>query len=273
MLTCKLTDIIIYPVKSLKGISVTTGNAWLKGFQFDRRWMLVDDSGRFITQRSFPALATLEVSADNDGWIISHNQDQILIPFVLSTSVKMKIDIWESHLEVSLAPNYFGGWFSDHLNFTCHLVYMDERVNRPVDDRYQINQEQVSFADAFPYLLIGESSLNDLNSRLKDPVPMNRFRPNLVFSGGLPYIEDIFDTIEIGEALFKAVKPCARCTVTTTDQQSGVRGSEPLLTLSKYRKKDNHVLFGQNLICLKEGKVHVGDNLFLPALKSEKKLF
>jgi len=267
MFTCKLTDLIIYPVKSLKGISLTSSNAGLKGFQYDRRWMLVDDAGHFITQRTLPVLATLGVTKSNKGWTISYGQERINIPHELSTKEKKKIVVWDSHLEVSLAPYFYGEWLSDHLNIHCHLVYMDENVKRPVDAHYQTNNELVSFADAFPYLLIGESSLQDLNSRMKDPVPVDRFRPNLVFSGGEPFYEDTFDRIEIGEAVFKAVKPCARCIVTTTDQQSGLRGSEPLLTLSKYRKKENHVLFGQNLICLKEGKIKVGDTLYLSALK------
>lgn len=266
MFPCKLTDLIIYPVKSLSGISLTSGNAGLKGFQHDRRWMLVDDSGHFITQRTLPVLAKLGVTKSNKGWIISYKQDQMEIPFRLSSLQKKKIDIWENRLEVTLAPDAYGKWFSDHLNIHCHLVYMDENVKRPVEAHYQINNELVSFADAFPYLLTGESSLKDLNSRMKDPVPMDRFRPNLVFSGGEPFYEDTFDRIEIGEAIFKVVKPCARCIVTTTDQQSGLRSSEPLHTLSKYRKKDNHVLFGQNLICLKEGKVKVGDMLYLSNL-------
>ncbi len=263
MTDCKLTGILIYPVKSLKGISLSFGNAGLKGFQHDRRWMLVDDAGHFITQRSFPALATLEIAEDQNGWLISHDQGQIRIPLELSTTEKKKIDIWETDLLVSLAPKFYGEWFSDHLKFSCHLVFMDEKVNRPVEARYQINHEQVSFADAFPYLLIGEASLADLNAKLTHPVTMDRFRPNLVFSGGNPFSEDTFDQIQIGEALFKAVKPCARCVVTTTDQQTGERGPEPLLTLSKYRKKDHKVLFGQNLICLKTGKVRIGDKLSL----------
>lgn len=263
MAICKLTEIIIYPVKSMKGISLSSGNASIKGFQYDRQWMLVDDDGHFITQRSFPALATLEVLQDKQGWLISHNQNQIQIPFELSTTEKKEVDIWDSHLLVSLAPKHYGEWFSDHLNCPCHLVFMDEKVYRPVASKYQINNAQVSFADALPYLLIGKASLDDLNSRLTVRIPMNRFRPNLVFSGGDPFYEDTFNRVKIGEAIFKAVKPCARCIVTTTDQRSGKRGKEPLLTLSKYRKKDNKVLFGQNLVCLKEGLVRIGDELSL----------
>lgn len=266
MVTRKLTDIIIYPVKSLRGISLDAAYAETKGLQYDRTWMLVDENGHFITQRTFPVLATLEVKQDLEGWIIQHKQEKLKIPLSLSDAPRKKVDIREDHLEVSLAPGYYGEWFSDQIKTKCHLVYMDENVKRPVDERYMINKETVSFADAFPYLLIGEPSLNDLNKRLLNPVPMNRFRPNLVFSGGNPFDEDTFDRIVTGEAVFRAVKPCARCVVTTTDQGSGQRGPEPLLTLSKYRKKDNHVLFGQNLICLKEGEIKKGDLLFLSAL-------
>jgi uncharacterized protein YcbX len=268
MAVCKLTDIIIYPVKSMEGISLSSGFAGIRGFQHDRRWMLVDDAGHFITQRSLPILASLRVSPGEEGWRISHDKEQIWIPFHLNTSHKMKIDIWDSHLDVSLAAEIYGNWFSEYLRFKCHLVYMDESVKRPVNAHYRVDDEQVSFADAFPYLMTGEPSLQDLNARLNNPLPMNRFRPNLVFSGGLPFYEDSFDRIEIGEAIFKAVKPCARCIVTTTDQSSGIRGSEPLVTLSKYRKKDHRILFGQNLICLKEGHVKIGDALHIVSLKS-----
>lgn len=266
MVTRKLTDIIIYPVKSLRGISVDSAYAGMKGLKYDRTWMLVDDAGHFITQRTLPVLATLEVRRDPEGWIIQHGQEQLKVPYSLSDARKKNVDIWEDLLEVSLAPDYYSEWFSDYLKIKCHLVHMDENVKRPVDERYMINNETVSFADAFPYLMIGESSLRDLNKRLANPVPMNRFRPNLVFSGGDPFEEDTFDRIGTGKAVFRAVKPCARCVVTTTDQESGARGSEPLLTLSKYRKKDNHVLFGQNLICLKEGEIKKGDLLTGSAL-------
>lgn len=266
MVTRKLTDIIIYPVKSLRGISLDSAHAGMKGFEYDRRWMLVDEEGHFLTQRTLPVLATLEIKNDKEGWIIQHKQEHLKVPFDLSDVPKLNAEIWGDLLEVSLAPDYFGEWFSDHLKIKCHLVYMGENLKRMVDERYRTNKEMVSFADAFPYLLIGESSLHDLNSKLVNPVPMNRFRPNLVFSGGEPFSEDSFDRIETGEAVFRAVKPCTRCVVTTTDQLSGIRGSEPLLTLSKYRKKGNHVFFGQNLVCLKEGKVKIGDTLHLSAL-------
>ncbi|MBR9997800.1 MAG: MOSC domain-containing protein [Cyclobacteriaceae bacterium] len=257
----KLTDIIIYPVKSLRGISLTRGFAGIRGLMHDRRYLLVDDAGHFITQRKHPSMATFDVLPEENGFSVSQGGQMIHIPYEISPVGKMDIDIWDDQLTALIAPENFSEWFSDHLGYSCHLVYMNDTIKRPVAEKYRVKNANVSFADALPYLLTGESSLHDLNSRLEVPVPMNRFRPNLVFSGGEAFSEDSFIRITIGDAIFRAVKPCARCIVTTTDQQTGDRGKEPLSTLATYRKNENKVLFGQNLICLQEGNVYLGDKL------------
>ena len=159
------------------------------------------------------------------------------------------------------ADNYYSRWFSDNLRQECHLVFMDNESKRSIDNKYAVQNEQVSFADGFPYLIIGTGSLKDLNQRLATPVPMDRFRPNVVISTDAPFIEDDLEIFHLGEARFKRVKPCSRCIITTTDQLTGKRSKEPLKTLSEYRKFDQKVLFGQNLICLQEGLVKTGDIL------------
>ena len=140
---------------------------------------------------------------------------------------------------------------------------MPESEKRNVDKKRKYISEShiVGFADAYPFLIIGQSSLEDLNSRLQEPVPMDRFRTNFVFTGGEPYCEDNLDDFKIGDVEFFAAKPCARCVITTTDQQTGKRYKEPLGTLSKYRNFDNKVMFGMNVICKSSGIVSVGDEI------------
>jgi uncharacterized protein YcbX len=132
---------------------------------------------------------------------------------------------------------------------------------RPIKSRYQVNNEQVSFADGFPFLLISDASLADLNQRLEQPVPMNRFRPNLVVSGCEAFAEDGWQSIRIGSIGFRVVKPCDRCVITTVDQTQGIRGKEPLLTLAQYRRWDGKIWFGQNLIHEQLGMLKVGDSV------------
>lgn len=260
----KLTGISIYPVKSLQGMSLSASHAGIRGLLHDRRYMLVDAGGQFMTQRQYPMMAAFETSLSDNGFRVTHHGESITIPFDNAPEGKQPVCIWDDRLNALLAPSLFSEWFSTHLGHSCKLVFMDESVKRPVPEKYRVNREEVSFADAFPYLITGELSLHDLNGRLDIPVPMNRFRPNLVFSGGAPFIEDSFTQFRIGGAVFKAVKPCARCIVTTTDQHTGSRGKEPLATLSTYRKSDNNVMFGQNLICLQEGELRIGDGLTFP---------
>jgi uncharacterized protein len=150
-----------------------------------------------------------------------------------------------------------------HLQMNCKLVYFPESNPRAVDPNYKVNDEHVSLADAYPFLIIGQSSLDDLNSKLPEPLPMNRFRPNFVFTGGEPYEEDLWRNFSIGSNRFIGVKPCARCVLTTVNQATAEKGPEPLRTLSLYRKKDSKVLFGNNVVTVDEGDVRVGDVITL----------
>ncbi len=162
-------------------------------------------------------------------------------------------------VEVSAEAN---AWFSRLLELNCRLVFMPPDVHRPVDSKYAHAQEPVSFADSYPYLLIGQESLRNLNMRLTEPVPMNRFRPNLVFSGGEAFSEDTWQKFRIGNQSFEAVKPCARCVLTTIDQQTAEKGPEPLRTLATYRLKNNKVLFGQNVLPRSDARyIQVGDRI------------
>jgi uncharacterized protein YcbX len=169
--------------------------------------------------------------------------------------------VWKDEVMVSEVDKQLSEWFSHHLKTTCKLVAFPEKNPRPVDPKYCQNNQHVSLADAYPFLIIGQGSLNDLNRRLAQPVPMNRFRPNFVFTGGDPFIEDKWSDLSIGSIRFMAVKKCDRCALTTVNQDTAEKGAEPLRTLTGYRKADNKVYFGQNLIAIDKGEVTVGDPL------------
>lgn len=261
-----IQDIFIYPIKSLGGVRLE--EAWVeeKGFQYDRRWMLVREDGTFITQREFPDLALLQVVIAHESLLVFDKRDrssQIRIPFEQILNKKIEVTVWEDKMTAVKVGTEFDRWFSKKLGFNVLLVKMPETTSRKVDSKYAKNGETVSFADGMPYLIIGQSSLNDLNSKLEKPVPMDRFRPNIVFSGGKPFDEDKMYSIRIGELDFSVIKPCARCVLTTVDQDTARKGKEPLKTLSSYRTVNNKVLFGQNMVALNTGKIHIGDLLIL----------
>lgn len=262
----KIQDIYIYPIKSLGGIRLQEAEVQTKGFKWDRRWMLVDEQGIFLSQRSLHHMALLQVKIESNGLKVFHKNkpdNNIHIPFEPETKDFIQVQVWEDSLLGQIFSQEANHWFSEILNISCQLVFMPEHSNRQIDKKYAVNNETVSFADAMPYLLIGQGSLDELNSRLDNPVPMERFRPNLVFSGGAAFQEDQWSQIQIGDCSFKVTKPCARCVLTTVDQNTGIKGKEPLKTLSAYRRKNSKVLFGQNLISLKNGTVKVGDELIV----------
>lgn len=261
-----LTDIIIYPIKSLGGISLTSAKIDDRGLLYDRRWMLVDDTGRFLSQREHAVMALLQVHLTGNGLRITHKEDNNLsftIPFTPEINEVVRVTIWDDTCEAVIVSEGANTWFSHVLQIAARLVYMPYETRRKVDDRYTYNNEVVSFADGYPFLIIGQASLDNLNRRLDEPIPMNRFRPNLVFSGGIPFEEDTWGTFRIGEAEFRVAKPCARCVVITIDQNTGLKGAEPLKTLATFRKQQNKIMVGQNLVHTKGGTLRVHDAIEL----------
>ena len=259
-----LTEIWIYPVKSLGGIRLKSARVMEKGLQFDRRWMLLDENNIFMTQRNHPKMALIKIqtsSSAKDGFTIANRENSIFLPLDVSTLTPIETKVWEDTVTVfEVSPDH-SRWFSEQLGASCKLVSFKEESPRPVDALFAIHNEQVSLADAYPLLIIGRASLNDLNGRLKNPVPMNRFRPNLIFTGGEAYEEDQWKNFSIGKNHFAGVKPCSRCITTTTNQENGERGAEPLATLSQYRKKGNKVYFGQNVLAIDKDEIHEGDEI------------
>ncbi len=256
-----LSEINIYPVKSLGGISLQFAEVEERGLKYDRRWVLVDETNTFFTQRDFPEMALLKVSILDDGLKIQHKAkliEPLLVPFNFNYSKKDKVVIWDDTVIGEFYNSQIDDWFSEIIGIKCHLVKMPESTKRVVDVTYAKNKI-VSFADGYPFMIIGQSSLDDLNSRMEKPLPMNRFRTNFVFTGGKPFEEDGWKKIKLGDVEFEAVKPCTRCVITTTNQETAERLHEPLFTLSKYRKFDNNVMFGMNLVSESTGMVKVGD--------------
>ena len=260
-----LSEIFVYPVKSLGGISVNSAFAGERGLKYDRRFLLVDENGVFITQRDFSQLALLKLSFIENGFNILNTKDNshTLIPFESDSKEVINVTIWDDVCNALRVNKDLDNWFSKAISKNCSLVYMPDYEKRIVEKKYIDEDHIVSFADAYPYLIIGQSSLDDLNTRLDRPIPMNRFRPNFVFTGGKPYEEDVWKDFRIGNAEFKAVKPCARCVITTTNQDTAERNVEPLKTLSKYRNVNNKVMFGMNVVCNQRGNISVGEKIIL----------
>ena len=257
-----LQEIYLYPIKSLGGISVTEALVEERGFRYDRRWMLVDKKGDFVTQRQHPQLALLQVALSETQLEVFSKRDpsqRVAFDLDLVSDQELQVSIWGDQVLARVVSAELSLWFSGFLQMELDLVVMPESSHRKMDPRYAVQEESVSFADGMPYVMIGQASLDDLNGRLSDPVGMDRFRPNLVFSGGEAYAEDQFKQLQIGEVEFQVVKPCARCVMITVNQQTGEKGKEPLATLATYRTVNNKVYFGQNAVALAPGMVRVGD--------------
>jgi uncharacterized protein YcbX len=265
MQALRLTEIWIYPIKSLGGIRLKQANVFEKGLQYDRRWMLVDEAGKFLTQRVHPIMALFKVSIEGDALIITHTQIQQSHSVSLQPKQAQQsqpVSIWDDTVLAYEVSETSSQWFSALLGINCKLVYFPEENDRAVDRRYATT-ENVSLADGYPFLIIGQASLDDLNSRLEKAVPMNRFRPNFVFIGGNAFEEDHWKEFSIGANRFVGVKPCSRCVLITVDQNTAQKSDEPLRTLSTYRKRDNKIYFGQNLLALNQMVVHEGDLITL----------
>ncbi len=261
-----LGAIHIYPVKSLGGVALESSVCTARGLQYDRRFLVVDGNGKFLTQREWPKMATVWVDIEDGGegmlTLAAPDLDSVIFPLQPAPAPAFKVAIWSSIVDAHEVSADASRFLSDYLGIACKLVYMPDSTERKVDPDFASKGEIVSFADGYPFLLISEESLADLNSRMDRPIPMNRFRPNLVVKGCAPYAEDGWKEIRIGAASFRIAKPCARCQITTTDQATGeLSGPEPLRTLARYRNSPNGVRFGQNLLPLKLGVIGVGDEV------------
>jgi uncharacterized protein len=260
----QISQLFIYPVKSLGGIAKQSIEITHTGFKHDRRWMLVDENNLFLTQRTHPQMALLQTAETENGIAVFHKQNPqqtIIIPFENEYNKKLTVTVWDDVCAAVEVNESLNEWFSDRLHINCKLVYMPDDTKRLVDKRYAANDEVTSFSDGYPILMIGQSTLDNLNSKLTEALSMERFRPNLVFTGGHAHIEDEMAAFSIGEINFLGVKPCARCVMTTINQQTAQGGKEPLKTLSTYRQKNNKIYFGQNVLQQQNGIIKVGNEI------------
>jgi uncharacterized protein YcbX len=272
----QISAINIYPVKSLKGIAVNEALVEKRGLEHDRRWMLTDRENVFFTQREFPRMATISMRLNGEGWVFSADgAPDMPVSLRPAERERRNVTVWSSVCEALVYGADVNDWFSRVLETDCQLVYMPDDTERGINPLFDQGNEIVSFADGYPVMALSEASLADLNSQLDAPLPMNRFRPNLVLSGTQAFAEDDWKRIKIGDTLFRSTKLSARCVITTVDQARGeFTGKEPLRTFATYRKASdvvpdryeamgmgkNDVLFGQNLVPENPGGfIYVGD--------------
>lgn len=260
----RISQINVYPVKSLPGISVKKAVIEERGIKNDRRWLLVDNDNSFITQRSFPNMVFINVDIIDNNLIFNHRKGEIEELSISISDIpesEVKVQIWDDFCTARIYKDEINDWFSTAIGSKCSLVYMPNSTNRKTSTKYYHKSKNVSFADGYPYLIIGEQSLNNLNDKLINKVKMSQFRPNLVFKGGIKHDEDNWNEILIGKIKFAVVKPCARCVVTTIDPTDGSKNKEPLATLNGYRNFSGKIMFGQNAIALSEGRVKLEDTI------------
>lgn len=236
-----------------------------RGLQYDRRFMLVDANGRFMTQRQFPSLALLKTSVNGNRLNVSRpDAEALTLPLEPEYSASAHVKVWRSELEAAVADTAANEWFTDFLQRPARLVFMADHQHRSVARQYATRaDDEVSFADGAPILLIGEGSLADLNSRLDTAVSMQRFRPNIVVDSVPAFIEDSWRHIQIGTTRLEVAWNCTRCTMTTVDPETGVPDpqGEPLRTLRGFRREGAGVNFGQNVLTRGSGTLSVGDQI------------
>ena len=262
MTKAKITTLTVYPVKSMRGTNLQSAVLDDMGICWDRRWMVIDAGSRFLTGRQQPLLLTMQPQLTDDGLLSLHFPDGTRLNVAPAVSEKQRIPvtIWKDQVMATPLDTTCNQVLSNYLGQDCRLVFIESDEIRQVDLEFSNPGERTGFADGFPLLLISQASLDDLNSRLAEPLSMQRFRPNIVIGGCSAYAEDEWWSICINSMTFAVVKPCSRCVMTTVNQETGVKaGKEPLQTLMKYRRQGNKVMFGQNVIHRGRGVIRVGD--------------
>ncbi|WP_137990936.1 MOSC domain-containing protein [Streptomyces vilmorinianum] len=266
----RLRSVHVHPVKAMRGYAPAEAEVQPWGLAGDRRWTVVDASGKVVTQRRHPRMALASAESLPGGGIrVSASGRPALSIEVPRPSSTIRVEVFETPVEAVPADPAADAWFSEYLRAEVRLVHMDEPGHRrPIDPAYALPGETVSFADGYPLLVTTTSSLDALNSLIaqgdhadEGPLPMNRFRPNVVVDGTAPWAEDRWTRLAIGEVTFRVAKSSGRCVVTTTDQGTAERGKEPLRTLARHRKDGSRLIFGQNLVPEHTGTIRVGDEV------------
>ena len=265
-----ISELFIYPIKSMSGISVSSAKVTDRGLENDRRWMLVDEKNSFLTLREFPKMALIQPFLEKKCLRIRFTDSQVedlTIPYDMFENGWEKVTIWNANCDARRIGGDADRWFSEILGTNCKLVFMPDESIRPVDTTSGFKPEGkiTSFSDAYPFLMLGEASVNDLNSRLNKPVSIKRFRPNIVFSGGYPFQEDKIREFSINQVRFTGLENCARCSIPNVDPEKGIMAldKEPLKTLATYRTHDKTINFGRNVAHSGTGMISVGDEICL----------
>ena len=265
-----MDDLIIsalytYPIKSFRGISLTSTKIEARGLLHDRRWMLIDQHNRFISQREVAILSRFLVQINDHSLTVTFNEEQKIIPFLSDVEINSNtaelVQIWGDTCPAIVYTDEINNWFSKIIGVQSRLVYMPESSIRQVDLQYAPEGQITAFSDGYPILILGQESMNNLNSLLSMPISINRFRPNIVFTGGFPHIEDTFQKIRINSVLLECVKPSRRCNVPNINQETSLAGDEPTRTLTGYRLFDKRILFGNNTLVHTHGIISVGESI------------
>ncbi len=255
-----LSGIAVYPVKSLAGIQANSWPVTEKGFQHDRKWMIIDKDRQFLSQRKLPEMALIKTALTDQNLILSApDMENLSLPIEPVDGQIINSTIWQDQCDARSISTEADQWLSDFLKLDCRLVYQPDEAIRPVDPHYGQPTDKVAFSDGFPFLIISENSLVALNNEMQLNLSMARFRPNLVISGCPAYEEDSWREISIGAIDFRLPKPCARCSIPTIDPETAQTGKEPLIALNRTRKWQNNVYFGQNALHNQCGLLTVGD--------------
>ena len=253
-----VSELAIYPVKSLGQIVMDTVQVGRFGFELDRRWMVVGGDGHMVTQRKKPRMCLIQPRiSENNLWLYAPDMPDIEVLYSPDSS-RRPVTVWEDQCMALDCGDEVAEWLSRFLDMKCRLVFFPEDEIRQVDPAYAEPGDRTAFSDGFPVLLISQASLNDLNRRLATPVSMRRFRPNLVVAGCEPFAEDKWKKIRIGEITFRLVKPCSRCIVPNINPDTAEKSAEPNRTLSSFRRWDNKIFFGQNVIADCQGTLEPG---------------
>ncbi len=263
MSSITLSAMHVYPIKACGGVEVAEWEVDAFGLRHDRRWMVITAEGAFLTQREVPVLATVRTRiAPIHLRVSAPEMPELVLPLEPQGGRPVVTKVWDDTVRVVAPDHKADEWFSYLVGRQCQLVYMPPETHREVDLSFAPDGGRTGFSDGFPFLLVGENSLVDLNQRLDTPLPMNRFRPNLVVRGSAAWAEDEWASFTLGDIPMRGVKLCARCMVTMTDQTTGRRdGPEPLRAMAEFRRRERGVMFGQNVVHYGTGRLRLGDAL------------
>lgn len=257
MANITIQSLFVYPIKSLRGISLSVSAVERRGLRYDRRWMLVDEGGSFLTQRTHAPMATVGMRLTDHGLIAyKEGLGEIEIPSEAGNET-VKVKVWSFEGKARLVDKAVDAWFTEAIGIPCRLVKMPETTKRSIHPHY--GHGEIAFSDAMPVLVASQASLDLLNSKLESPLPMNRFRANVILGGSEAHEEDAWSSMQIGNVTMRRTKKCGRCLVTTTDQETGIRGTEPLRTLATYRQEGQVVYFGCYYVPESLGEIKIGD--------------